>query len=80
MRGMAGKAVNKASQGLPGNVRAYTGLRDDLTQQKQDAENALAAARVAVAKPLIDLLPGLVEDRPLLAVDMRRDMLARFVK
>ena len=58
----------------------YTRLRDDLTVQKQDAENARAAARVAVAKPPVDLLPGLVQDWPLLPVDMRRDILSRLIE
>ncbi|QDG88838.1 recombinase family protein [Pseudarthrobacter sp. NIBRBAC000502770] len=58
---------------------SYTRLRDDLQKQKQDAESALASAQVAVAKPPIDLLPGLVEDWHLLPVDMRRDLLSRLI-
>jgi site-specific DNA recombinase len=66
---------------LDGTVphETYTRLRDDLLHQKKDAESALAAAKIAVAKPPTDLLPELVEDWHLLPIDMRRDFLTRLI-
>lgn len=67
---------------LDGTVpqETYTRLRDDLLQQKKDADTALSAAKVAVAKPPIELLPELVADWHLLPADMRRDILSRLIK
>lgn len=58
----------------------YTRLRDELTAQKAKVELDLAAAHVAVSKPPAELLPALIDDWPLLSVEMRRDVLQRLIK